>query len=279
MDQIAGGLSAIWKMLEHVQTKTLEADNADPDINDELETIRYGLAEIAGPRSVATDFALTSHRGYLSKVHEINETQMPRRRERVCLQNGLYLDLPWLMRNHFINLTALSWGRTINWTRPNVGVIASAYVCADVIGETEGCLKVSMASISQEIKLLAQPRNFGGRQWYFICPVTGRLASVIWKPPGASLFASRHAWPSQVAYLSQFRGWIDRAHSGKAKIRARLSNNCEPESCIPPPRPKGMRLRTYNRLVSRFADYQAKLDSGLADLGSKWSSRYARDFE
>jgi hypothetical protein len=130
-----------------------------------------------------------------------------------------------------------------------------------------------MGGLSQSIKLLAQPRNFGGRQWYFICPVTDRLASVVWKPPGANLFASRHAWPGQIAYLSQFRGAIDRAHSGKAKIRARLLSNCGPESCIPPPRPKGMRLRTYNRLVSRFGDYQAKLDGGLTDLASKWSSR------
>lgn len=203
---------------------------------------------------------------------------MPRRRERVCLQNGLRLDLPWLIRNHFVCLSAQSQGRTINWTKQNVGIVASAIICADIVGETEGWLHVQVGDLSQSIELLAQPRNFGGRQWYFICPVTGQLASVVWKPPGADLFASRHAWPGQIAYLSQFRTGIDRAHYGKAKIRARLGD-CEPESRILPPRPKGMRLRTYDRLVSRFRDYQAKLDSGLTDLAPRWMSRYARDFE
>lgn len=204
---------------------------------------------------------------------------MPRRRARACLQDGLYLDLSWLVRNHFVSLTAPNEGRTINWTRRSVGEIASAFIRADVVGETEGCLRVWLGGISQEIALLAQPRNFGGKQWYFVCPVTGNLASVVWKPPGATKFASRHAWPSQVAYRSQFASRIDRALSGKAKIRARLSSDGEPGSRLPPPRPKGMRLRTYGRLVSRLADYQAKLDSRLTDLGSKWSSRYARDFE
>lgn len=203
---------------------------------------------------------------------------MPRARMRVCLQDGPFLDLAWLIRNQFVNLSGFSPGRTLNWTRPNIGLVASCFICANVHGE-EGWLKVWIEGISQEIKLFAQPRNFGGRQWYCVCPVTGRLASVVWKPPGAQLFASRHAWPSQVAYLSQFGSWIDRAHIGKARIRTRLSANCAPESCNPPPRPKGMRLKTYDRLVSRFHTYQSKLDQGLIAAASKWSSEYARDFE
>ncbi|WFU36313.1 hypothetical protein QA635_18630 [Bradyrhizobium brasilense] len=205
---------------------------------------------------------------------------MSRRRARVCLQDGLFLNLQWLVKNNFVQLNGTpSEARTINWTKQNAGVVASASIRVISVDEGESLLQVLIDDISQEIELLAQPRNFGGQQWYFVCPVTGRLASVVWKPPGASQFASRHAWPSKVAYLSQFRTSIDRAHAGKAKIRARLSSNCAPENCIPPPRPKGMRLRTYNRLTSRFTGYQAKLDRGLTDLSSKWLSRYARDFE
>lgn len=205
---------------------------------------------------------------------------MARSRTRVCLQDGLFLDLPWLVRNKMIQLAhAPSHARTINWNRSKGGIIASASLIAEITRETEGRLQIRIAHSLQEVALSSQQRNFGGRQWYFVCPLTGRLASVIWRPPGASLFASRHAWPSKVAYQSQFGTWIDRAHSGKAKISARLASKSSPESCAPPARPKGMRLRTYNRLVARFADYQAKLDSGLVSFVSKWSSRYATDFE
>lgn len=204
---------------------------------------------------------------------------MPRLRKRACLQDGLFLDLQWLVRNGFVRSATFSAGRAITWTRPNFGVVASGFICADLSDDAKGWLTIWIGNSSQEIKLAAQPRNFGGHQWYFVCPITGRLASVAWMPPGTTLFASRHAWASKVAYRSQFVNRIDRAHAGKAKIRVRLSSNCAPESHIPPPRPKGMRLRTYSRLVARFVEYQAKLDRGLADLASKWLLKHATDFE
>ena len=85
------------------------------------------------------------------------------------------------------------------------------------------------------------------------------------------MFASRHAWPNQVGHLSQFGSWIDRAHLGKAKIKARLLGDCDPEEWELPPRPRGMRRQTYDRLVNGYNDYQAQLESGLAAFVAKWS--------
>src|SRR5215813_10874855 len=48
------------------------------------------------------------------------------------------------------------------------------------------------------IHLSSRARHFGGCHWYYICPVTGRRASVLWRPNGASRFASRHAWPGRI---------------------------------------------------------------------------------
>lgn len=205
---------------------------------------------------------------------------MPRCRKRVCLQDGQpFLDLPWLVRKQFVRPTAFSPGRPISWTRPHLGVVASGFISADLTEDAEGSLKIWMGGDMQELKLLAQPRNFGGRQWYFICPVTGYLASVVWRPQGASLFASRHAWGTQVAYLSQFGNWIDRAHMGKARIKARLrgSDNCE--NLELPPRPRGMHEQTYEDLKKRFEAYEGKLNGGLAALIEKWSSQLPTDFE
>jgi hypothetical protein len=98
-------------------------------------------------------------------------------------------------------------------------------------------------------------RHFGGRQWYFVCPITKKRASVLWMPPGAKEFCSRHAWGRKVAYRSQFRSVYDRGHAGKEKIKARLIGKLDPEEWELPPKPKWMRWRTYNRLAQRFEAY------------------------
>lgn len=104
----------------------------------------------------------------------------------------------------------------------------------------------------QAIAVASRPRHFGGCQWYFVCPDTGRLASVLWMPPGARHYASRHAWRGRAAYSSQFEMPWDRAHRAQAKIKSRLIGQLNPEDWELPPKPKWMRWRTYNRMVDRF---------------------------
>src|SRR5215813_12001638 len=74
----------------------------------------------------------------------------------------------------------------------------------------------------QRIEITSRPRRFGGCQLYFVCPVTRRLASVLWMPRWATQFASRHAWRSLAAYSSQFERPHDRAYRAQRKISARL---------------------------------------------------------
>src|SRR4051794_5334321 len=111
---------------------------------------------------------------------------MPRPRERVCLQDGLKLDLNRLARNGLINFGRNIGSRGIRWTHSYWGEIASGTISADTSGRQEGWLRIQLGSVDQWIILVPRTRHFGGRQWYFVCPVRNRLASVIWKPPGAS---------------------------------------------------------------------------------------------
>jgi len=111
--------------------------------------------------------------------------------------------------------------------------------------------------------------EFGGRQWFFVCPDTGGLATLLWKPPGASRFCSREAWGRQVAYRSQFQNASDRAHLGKERIKARLIGNFDPEDWELPPKPKWMRWKTYNRYVERFDGYEERLDNAAIASVSK----------
>ena len=51
-------------------------------------------------------------------------------------------------------------------------------------GPVEGLLRIQLGgALNQWINLIALPRHFGGRQWFFECPMTGRRASVLWMPP------------------------------------------------------------------------------------------------
>src|SRR6266436_7800698 len=79
-------------------------------------------------------------------------------------------------------------------------------------GQSEGSLRIQLGRLDQRIILIAHPRHFGGTQWYFMCPVRNRPASVLWKPPGATRFCSRQTWGRQVAHQSQFNDWTKRAH-------------------------------------------------------------------
>ena len=147
--------------------------------------------------------------------------------------------------------------------------IAIAVVEAEMRQKHEGYLRIQMHDLEQTIILTPRARGFGGHQWYFMCPVEDRCCSVLWRPPGASEFRCRQGWGRRVAYTSQFLDPDNRAHRGKAKIKARLLGDCDPDEWELPPKPKWMRWRTYNRLADRFNSYQEILDEGVPELLAK----------
>jgi hypothetical protein len=175
---------------------------------------------------------------------------MPRPRQRVCLQDGLKLDINRLAQRGFIRRGAKSGPIGIRWYSSYWDEdIASGLITADMNGVYEGWLRLQLGNFDQSIILVAHSRRFGGLQWYFMCPAMNRPVSVLWKPPGASRFCSRQEWgPRVVAYRSQFLDADNRAHHGQAKIRSRLIADCDPDEWDFPPKPKWMRWRTYNRL-------------------------------
>src|SRR5262245_19414723 len=98
-------------------------------------------------------------------------------------------------------------------------------------------------------------------------------ASVLWLPPGAQQFASKHAWPGKVAYSSQFMTPMDRAYHAMEKIKRRLIGELDPEQWDLPPKPKWMRWKTYRRLVEEFERYEAAIDAGALSRASKLMRR------
>ena len=189
---------------------------------------------------------------------------MPRPRQRVCLQDGLSLNLNRLARREFIQPGATTGPVGIKWKNSIDKEIASALITADMRGPDEGWFRIQMGRLDQQIDLVSHARHFGGRQWYFICPSTNRRASVLWNPPGALYFECRQAWGRQVAYASQFSTWVNRSHQGKARIKSRLCSigGFNPDEWDLPPKPKWMRWNTYNRAVEKFDRHEARLRKG-----------------
>lgn len=198
---------------------------------------------------------------------------MGRSRSRVCLQDGLKLDLNRLARKGFIKLGAYIGARGVTWTHSYWGEVARGTISADMTGQHEGWLRIHLGNLDQRIILVPRARHFGGRQWYFVCPVTNRLASVLWKPSGATRFCSRQTWRGQVAYQSQFNDATNRAHAGKARIKARLIADLDPDEWDLPPKPKWMRWATYSRYEACYDYYEDVLDYGCLSLVAKWMAK------
>jgi len=183
---------------------------------------------------------------------------MPRPRQRACLQDGLKLDLNCLIRQRSVRPGAISGPYLLQWTNKSTGeVVGSGVITSNLCDRDDGWFRLEANGIDQRIMLVARPRHFGGVQWYFVCPIINRRASVLWMLPGARQFFSRHAWGwRKVAYRSQFLAVHDRGYAGQAKIKARLIGERDPEEWHLPPKPKWMRWRTYNQLVERFDAYE-----------------------
>jgi hypothetical protein len=62
------------------------------------------------------------------------------------------------------------------------------------------------------------------------------------------------------AYGSQFETPVDRAHRGQAKIRSRLIADLDLDDWHLPPKPKGMRWRTYHAYQEKFDRYEELID-------------------
>ncbi len=188
---------------------------------------------------------------------------MSRRRERVCLEAGLKLDLNWLARSGLVRPGANIGARRISWATLDEDQIASGTITADMSGPKQHWFRIQTDDLDQLIILAARPRHFGGFQWYFMCPKSNRQVSILWKPPGADGFRSRQAWGKQVAYRSQFCDAAGRADIGEARIKSRLIAGLDPEAWDLPPKPKWMRWATYDRYGKQYEAYEKTLDNGF----------------
>jgi hypothetical protein len=46
-------------------------------------------------------------------------------------------------------------------------------ITADMTDPNHAWLRIAVGRFAQQITLVSRPRHYGGRQWFFLCPVTG----------------------------------------------------------------------------------------------------------
>ena len=176
---------------------------------------------------------------------------MGRPRVRVTLEDGPRLDLAHLIPRGRGGPGSIVAGR-FTWGLARVELWARS-----------GTLRLTFNDRVQVIALVPSVRHLGGCQWYALCPVTGRKVRVLFRPPGAYSFGSRHAWGRQVVYASQFEDPIARAHRTQAKVKARVLGDEDPDDWDLPPKPKRMRWATYNRLEAEYDEAEARIEEHL----------------
>ena len=114
--------------------------------------------------------------------------------------------------------------------------------------------------------------RFGGRRWWFSCPISGRRCAVLYLPRGAQKFGSAKAYG--LAYAVTRMAEHDRLWHRMERIARHLGDD-DPDPQIPPRKPKSMRAATYERLLDswheagdrRDAICDAKIAGCIARLG------------
>jgi hypothetical protein len=141
-------------------------------------------------------------------------------------------------------------GEAEPWAEVDVAVLAQPTRAEAVLRFDIAHLSRSTGPQVQHVEIAAAPCPFGGQRWYWVCPQTGRWAQKLYLPNGGRRFLSRQAYG--LMWRSQRVTALERSHARLARIARRLGWEYDSPDDGPPPKPKWMRWRTYDRLVAEW---------------------------
>lgn len=100
----------------------------------------------------------------------------------------------------------------------------------------------------ESVEIVSVANAWGGRHWFFECPVTGKRARKLYRWPGLG-FSHREASPVPPVYGCQQDSGLERTARAMDKIRKRLGG-------VPGKieRPTGMPLKTFYHLTMRYVE-------------------------
>lgn len=199
---------------------------------------------------------------------------------RSTTDSGLAMSLPKLIRDGLFR-PGCAWGGSIVWTNTTTGERVGSIAYEAHLGEESGRVRLHYTTTRRGeerresdywIGLATTPQPFGGRRWWWICPRTGRRVVKLYLPSGAFTFASRQA--HRLAYKSQRETNYDRALRRAFKLRGRLGADGGIGDYVP--KPKWMRLRTYDRKLEEIWRAEGIVDAHLSVFLGKFNRRIGR---
>jgi len=136
----------------------------------------------------------------------------------------------------------------------DAGALRLRYVAPDAFDRGHGAQDWT-------IPLVTTRPPFGGRQWWFLCPASGRRCRKLFLPAGGRRFLSRQAYG--LGYQSQRITPASRAQRKIGTLCSRLGGEWGVSAIDLPPKPKWMRWATYRRLEAKAWEAEEVLAADL----------------
>ena len=176
---------------------------------------------------------------------------------RPTVEDGLTLDLPRLFKDGLVEVGAWTFG-TLRWTVVSTGEETASVSFQSDLGEEGGYVQLHWTSANRRtgevrqresrITLTTRLQPFGGRRWFFVCPLTGGSVTKLHLPSGAYTFASRKAY--WLGYRCQRESPRDRSLSRALVLRRKIGGKGGIGDYIP--KPTGMHTRTFERAMEKI---------------------------
>lgn len=169
------------------------------------------------------------------------------------------LDIGWMKRHG-----ALKPGYMATWQWGKDGLSAKLSTHADAVTVSYRFrFREGWKTVSQEIKLERTPCHYGGERIWLRCPRCHRRAVHIYL----------YGWPmcrqcARLVYPSQSEGESERSWRRSRKIERQLAPDGS-EWCVGE-RPKGMRQKTYDRLVEAYWAEESYRDELLCAFAMRY---------
>lgn len=197
---------------------------------------------------------------------------------RPTVEASLSLDLYDLMRKNLLG-AGCSRAGSFSWSRSGGPSIASVRYAAR-LGDEAGLLNLIYVSTDNAtgerrehdylISLETSEQPFGGRRWWFVCPVTGKRVNKLHMPGGNARFASQAA--HRLAYATQRQSPRDRATTRSFRLRKRLGDRSGGVGDYVA-KPKWMRHSTFERERERLWSADEVCDGYLVGFVEKLLKR------
>jgi hypothetical protein len=129
-------------------------------------------------------------------------------------------------------------------------------------------------NVTYRVDLVTTRPYYGGRRWWFVCPRTGQRAAKLCLPNGGWYFWSRRGYG--LGYACQREARSDRLMRRARKLHRDLGGDGAAIGQMPPPKPKWMRYRTYERKVSAWRAADERADAAWAAGAWRLISRLDR---